>query len=133
MTRFLPCPSCNRHVNGADARCPFCETVMPRSEPRPAGSPPLVRLGRIAVLAAGAALAGGNAGCADSPKKTDAGTGGQTAAGGHDSSTGTGGGAGSGTDAGTGGNTATDAGQNPDAPVPVAIYAAAIALRSNKA
>lgn len=132
-TRFLPCPNCNRHVKGADARCPFCEMAMPvHRQGAPTTSQPLGRLSRIAILTVGATLVGGAAGCADSPAKTDAGTGGQTAADGHDANTATGG-AGSGSDAGTGGNGATDGGPKTDAPVPIAIYAAAIAPRSNQA
>ncbi len=55
---FAPCPSCQRHVSGADAACPFCgarTSVVSRI-----GSSYAARLTRAAVFA-GAAACGGAA------------------------------------------------------------------------
>lgn len=137
MTRLLPCPSCRRHVNNADERCPFCAAAMPTQQTRASPSLPLGRLSRIAVLTAGATLAASATGCGESTKKTDAGTGGLADGGGHGGAGGsggveaTGGSSAGGTaapDAGTGGS--VDAGPVYDGPI--AIYSAAIAVRSNK-
>jgi hypothetical protein len=51
---LIPCPSCARHVRAPAAVCPFCgASVALEARPRPV----LPRLGRAAVLAAGASLA----------------------------------------------------------------------------
>ena len=59
MSHLAPCPSCNRHVDVAESACPFCATALPvafRAQQRPA--PVRGRLGRAALMAAGATLMG---------------------------------------------------------------------------
>lgn len=137
----LPCPSCQRHVRPTESVCPFCANALERApEPTLPVSPlavpgPAARLGRIAVLAAGAALMSGVASCDDNAVPTT-GTGGAAATGGKGGGAGTsgsggaGGGAGAGGAAsGSGGAAAKDAGTD----TPIAIYAAAVALPSNQA
>jgi len=137
----LPCPTCQRHVRLSDTTCPFCATVLPVVVPAASSVEPAPRLGRIAVLAAGAAMMAGLAAC-DDPAQPKTGTGGAAATGGKGGSaggsatggnggtagaSGAGGGAGS---SGTGGAAAATGGAGG---VPVAIYAAAVALPSNTA
>jgi hypothetical protein len=137
MSQLLPCPNCHRHVRVEDPRCPFCEATLPVPRITASGRElPRGRVGRIAVLAAGATLMGAAASCDTASKRGDAGTGGQSMIG-----TGGSGAGGSGTggddnspDAGSGGSGGSgtpDAGQSTD--VPIAIYAAAVALPRNKA
>lgn len=59
MSQLLPCPACNRHVDAAEAACPFCGAALPESfrAARPLVPPPR-RLGRAALMAAGAMLVG---------------------------------------------------------------------------
>jgi hypothetical protein len=59
MSHLFPCPTCNRHVDVAERACPFCATALPaafRAQQPPA--PPRARLGRAALMAAGATLMG---------------------------------------------------------------------------
>jgi hypothetical protein len=60
MTAHLrPCPSCARHVRTSESLCPFCAGVLP--EAFRATAPPVLptrRLGRAAMFAFGASLAG---------------------------------------------------------------------------
>ena len=130
---YQPCRSCSRHVRREDSVCPFCQASMPAPPAATAkavtaeASAPQVRAGRIAVLAAGAALLGAGASCDNGRRAPDGGLGGQAmsgagGAGGND--VGGSGGVGGPPDAGAGGAGTDDAG--PDAPV--AIYAAAVAL-----
>ena len=59
MSHLAPCPACNRHVDVAESACPFCATALPaafRAQQPPA--PPRARLGRAALMAAGATLMG---------------------------------------------------------------------------
>jgi len=59
MSHLFPCPACNRHVDVAENVCPFCTTALPaafRAQQPPA--PPRARLGRAALMAAGATLMG---------------------------------------------------------------------------
>src|SRR3954465_8962196 len=61
MSHLVPCPACNRHVNvDVDvSACPFCATALPptfHAQQPPA--PPRARLGRAALMAAGATLMG---------------------------------------------------------------------------
>jgi hypothetical protein len=59
MSHLAPCPACNRHVDVAESACPFCATVLAPSfrAARPLG-PSSRRLGRAALMTAGAALMG---------------------------------------------------------------------------
>ena len=59
MSHLAPCPACNRHVDAAESACPFCAAALPPSfrAARPPG-PPSRRLGRAALVTAGAALMG---------------------------------------------------------------------------
>lgn len=59
MTHLCPCPSCNRHVAVNEVACPFCKAELPESfRCQPTPPPARGRLGRAALFAAGAALAG---------------------------------------------------------------------------
>ena len=94
-----------------------------------ASANPASRLGRIAVLAAGAALLGSSVSCDDPAQpKSDAGAGGASATGGKGGGSGSGGAAGGPGGAGTGGSAAGGQGG-----VPVAIYASAVAVPSTVA
>lgn len=65
MSQFTPCPACNRHIVTDETECPFCSAALPDSfRQLPARPAPRGRLGRAALMAAGAALMGA-AGCAD--------------------------------------------------------------------
>ena len=59
MSHLAPCPACNRHVDVAERACPFCATSLPVAF---RAQPPLIplrgRLGRAALMAAGATLMG---------------------------------------------------------------------------
>ena len=150
MSHLLPCPACNRHVDAAETVCPFCAAVLHESfrAARPLLSPPR-RLGRAALMAAGATLVGAAAcsnndaiggGPQDAAPKYDApiplpaygialppgtgGTGGATGTGGSVATGGTGGSTdASGTDGATdAGDKPRDAGQDRSA---IAIYGAA--------
>ena len=59
MSHLAPCPACNRHVDVAESACPFCATVLTPSfrAARSLGPTPR-RLGRAALMTAGAALMG---------------------------------------------------------------------------
>lgn len=148
MSHLAPCPACNRHVDVGENACPFCAAPLPvsfRAQQPPA--PLRGRLGRAALMAAGATLMGaaacssgdaisGNDAATDRPAVTkDAsedrgfvafygapfpGSGGAGAAGG---TNGTGGMTGAGGTIGSGGTTTRDAGE--DRAV-VAIYGAAV-------
>jgi hypothetical protein len=64
---LAPCPACNRHVSSDETACPFCSAALPDSfgcQPRPR---PRGRLSRAALVAAGAALLGGEACSAPAP------------------------------------------------------------------
>ena len=156
MSHLAPCPVCNRHVDVAESACPFCATVLSPSfrAARPLGPIPR-RLGRAALMTAGAALVGAaacSASDAISVEKRDAtpsydgsrvvasyggpillGTGGTSGNGGNSGSVGNGGNVGSGgaggvTDAGSQG--ATDAAPARDASQDrtfIAIYGAPFA------
>ena len=145
MSHLAPCPACNRHVDVAESACPFCAVALPvafRSQQAPAQL--RGRLGRAALMAAGATLMGAAA-CSsnDAISSTDAatdrpavskdagedrsvvavygapftGTGGVSATGG---TNGAGGATGAG---GSSGTTARDAGEDRSV---VAIYGAAV-------
>ena len=61
MGCLSPCPGCNRHIGTDETACPFCSSALPdsfRCQPR---SQPRGRLSRAALMAAGAALLGGEA------------------------------------------------------------------------
>lgn len=147
MSHLAPCPTCNRHVDVAESACPFCATALPvafRARQPPA--PLRGRLGRAALMAAGATLMGaaacssndaigGTDAATDRPAVTkDAsedrgfvafygapfpGAGGASATGG---TNGTGGATGGGGATGAGGTTKRDAGEDRSV---VAIYGAA--------
>jgi hypothetical protein len=137
VSALYPCPDCHRHVRSETAACPFCGAAQSAQRGAAAtASGPVARLGRIAVLAAGAALMGGALSCDDPAQpKSDAGTGGASASGGK------GGGGGSVGDAGTGGGGSATGGNGSggtsatggNGGAPIAIYAAAVALPSNTA
>lgn len=59
MSHLAPCPACNRHVDVAERACPFCAAAL---SPSFRAQPPLIpvrgRLGRAALMAAGATLMG---------------------------------------------------------------------------
>ncbi len=59
MSHLAPCPACNRHVDVDESACPFCAAMLAPSfrATRPLG-PPSRRLGRAALMTAGAALMG---------------------------------------------------------------------------
>ena len=148
MNTFVICSACSRHVRAQDVACPFCLTPNASTTSRAANAPavPTPRMGRIAVLAAGVALAAGAAACDGTPIATDggagAGGGGGGGTAGHDAGQdalgtgGGGGGAGGAKGSGGSGGASTDGGITlsdaaiPDAArdAPIAIYAAAIAL-----
>lgn len=140
MSHLVPCPACHRHVDVAESACPFCATALPaafRAQQPPA--PPRGRLGRAALMAAGATLMGAAACSGDPLSSADAaadrpavtkdasedrsvvaiygapvtGSGGTSASGGAN---------GSGGATGAGGTTARDAGEDRSV---VAIYGAA--------
>ena len=148
MSHLAPCPACNRHVDVAESACPFCAIALPvafRAQQSPA--PLRGRLGRAALMAAGATLMGaaacsssdaisGNDAATDRPVVSkDAGedrsvvavygapfpgTGGASA---------TGGTSGTGGTTGSGGTTARDAGEDRSV---VAIYGAAVPIDPGK-
>ena len=65
MSCLAPCPACNRHVSTHETTCPFCATELPESfRCQPARVLPPGRLSRVALVAAGAALVGVQAGAA---------------------------------------------------------------------
>jgi len=59
MSHLAPCPGCNRHIDIAEPACPFCATALPAAF-RAQQSPVRLRgrLGRAALMAAGATLMG---------------------------------------------------------------------------
>jgi hypothetical protein len=62
MSHLAPCPGCNRHVLTIETACPFCALELPASFRALAPPPPQRgRLGRAALLVAGAALMGAGA------------------------------------------------------------------------
>ena len=79
-TALAPCPACNRHVRAAETSCPFCDAAQPDrtldGDPRL----PRKRLGRAALMTAGAALLGAAEACGDSLQGNDASTNTDTAA-----------------------------------------------------
>jgi hypothetical protein len=59
MSHLVPCPACKRHVDVADSACPFCATALSAAfRAQEAPTPPRARLGRAALMAAGATLMG---------------------------------------------------------------------------
>jgi hypothetical protein len=79
---LIPCTACNRHVRAAETHCPFCEAAQPEralDAGRGLGLP-RKRLGRAALMTAGAALLGAAEACGDSLQSNDASTNNDTAA-----------------------------------------------------
>jgi hypothetical protein len=77
MSHLIPCLSCHRHVRVDEDACPFCG--VERSLELRASAPPALpkrRLGRAALFAFGATLAGAN--CGDVTPTSDAGADGAT-------------------------------------------------------
>ena len=75
MSHLVPCPACNRHVDVAESACPFCATALPaalRAQQPPA--PSRARLGRAALMAAGATLMGAAACSSEALRSADAAT-----------------------------------------------------------
>ncbi len=71
-SHLVACTGCARHVRASEAVCPFCRADLPRSlRDAAAPTPPMVRLGRAAILALGTGAAtlavacGGNVESAD--------------------------------------------------------------------
>ena len=60
MSSLVPCPGCNRHVRSDETSCPFCQAALAPRQPCVGGcsGPTAARLGRAALVAAGAALLG---------------------------------------------------------------------------
>lgn len=61
MRALVPCPRCQRHVESDETTCPFCQAALvPRAHSGicsgPCSGHPTPRLGRAALMAAGAAL-----------------------------------------------------------------------------
>jgi hypothetical protein len=66
---LVPCPTCHRHVVHDEAACPFCAAPLPVCACEPPRALPRGRLGRAALLAAGASatLIGACSGGAPAP------------------------------------------------------------------
>jgi hypothetical protein len=59
MSHLAPCPACNRHVDVVETACPFCAAALAESfRGHRSPAPPPRRLGRAALMAAGATLMG---------------------------------------------------------------------------
>jgi hypothetical protein len=61
MRSLVPCPSCHRHVESGETACPFCrEALVPSPDASvcqgPCSGHTSARLGRVAMMAAGATL-----------------------------------------------------------------------------
>jgi hypothetical protein len=61
MSSLIPCTTCNCHVKSDETRCPFCQAALvPRPSSKicqgPCSGHSAPRLGRVALMAAGAAL-----------------------------------------------------------------------------
>ena len=61
MSSLVPCPGCGRHVKSDDTACPFCQAALASQPSANACQGPCCghrspRLGRAALMAAGAAL-----------------------------------------------------------------------------
>src|SRR5580704_2008427 len=61
MRSLVLCPSCHRHVESDETACPFCQAALvPSPDPRachgPCSGHTSPRLGRLAMIAAGATL-----------------------------------------------------------------------------
>ena len=61
MSALVPCPGCNRHVKTDETDCPFCQAALAAQPTVSACQGPCCghrspRLGRAALMAAGAAL-----------------------------------------------------------------------------
>ena len=102
MSHLVPCPECDRHVRSRESECPFCGAGLELSAV-PARAMPRGRLGRAALFAFGAAIAGATmVGCGSDDSS---GSGGSAGTAGTSGSGGTGGGtAGSGGMAGSAGS-----------------------------
>lgn len=68
-SHLCPCPACNRHVMTDAGVCPFCQTALPASfcsaAPAPAARG---RMGRAAMVLAGATMAGVSACSSGTPR-----------------------------------------------------------------
>jgi hypothetical protein len=61
MRSLVPCPSCHRHVESPETACPFCQEPLTPAPSAgvcqgPCSGHSMPRLGRAALMAAGAAL-----------------------------------------------------------------------------
>ncbi|HLK89550.1 MAG TPA: hypothetical protein VKZ18_06635 [Polyangia bacterium] len=57
MSNLLPCPACQRHIDAVERVCPFCAAPLPAAfAATPPRAMPPRRLGRAALMAAGATL-----------------------------------------------------------------------------
>jgi hypothetical protein len=71
MSQLLPCPTCHRHVEVRETVCPFCAAELPASFRAPPPASSGRRLGRAALMAAGATMLGAAA-CSTDSISTDA-------------------------------------------------------------
>ena len=71
---LIPCPTCNRHVRAVETRCPFCDAAQPARALTGGSGLPRKRLGRAALMTAGAALLGAAEACGDTAPTQDAST-----------------------------------------------------------
>ncbi|MCA9591938.1 MAG: hypothetical protein KC776_01465 [Myxococcales bacterium] len=79
MSHLVPCPACDRHVRSGESECPFCGVALDLSA-TPARPMPCGRLGRTALFAFGAAIAGATIlGCGSDDSSGSGGTGGGVA------------------------------------------------------
>lgn len=70
--RLLPCPSCSRHVNLDEAKCPFCAQIVHFAQvPAAVSVAQTARLSRTARVALGAALAAALPACGGSGQPAD--------------------------------------------------------------
>ena len=76
---LLPCPACNRHVRADEIRCPFCAAALPERSLDGGSGLPRKRLGRAALMTAGAILGAAEA-CGDTTPSQDASTNNDTGA-----------------------------------------------------
>jgi hypothetical protein len=66
MIFLTPCDACNRHVLNTEQSCPFCGAAVTGAMRARTPKPPVGRLGRAAMMALSASVAGTTAACGDS-------------------------------------------------------------------
>lgn len=65
MIFLTPCDACHRHVLNTEACCPFCGAAVTSAMRARLPKPPVGRLGRAAMMALSATVAGTTAACGD--------------------------------------------------------------------